>query len=306
MDESRVDRSLQEGAKRVIADLRELAKLTSDEKGAQRVAWTPTWQKARDWLAVKAQEAGAEMSADAAGNLWAKLKGATPEAVAVGSHLDCVPNGGWLDGCFGVLAALEVLHRYKKAVPPTKTIYLVDWADEEGARYGRSLMGSSAASGSINPDDLVDLVDNDAIKLTEALGKYNVNVSDMPRAHEQFKQKHIGAYLELHIEQGPVLEKQNKAVACVYGITGVERHSLTFKGQAAHAGSFPTLMRQDAFLAAAQSALAFREIAVKYDGVCTVGKISIRPDVVTIVPETCVISLDQRAFGNLVWPTSAV
>ena len=76
------------------------------------------------------------MSADAAGNLWAKLKGATPEAVAVGSHLDCVPNGGWLDGCFGVLAALEVLHRYKKAVPPTKTIYLVDWADEEGARYG--------------------------------------------------------------------------------------------------------------------------------------------------------------------------
>ena len=297
LEESSVAYNLSDGAKRVVADLRELAELTSDEKGAQRVAWTPTWQKARDWFAVKAREAGAEMSVDAAGNTWAKIAGISPRALVVGSHLDCVPNGGWLDGCLGVLAALEVLRRYGKGVPPKKTIYLVDWADEEGARFGRSLMGSSAACGTMNTADIVGLVDNNGVKLTEALARHNVNVGNMLGAFKQFKEKKIEAYMELHIEQGPVLESMKKAVACVYGITGVERHYIIFKGQAAHAGSFPTLMRQDAFLAAAQAVLAFREIALKYDGVCTVGKVSVKPDVVTIVPETCVISLDQRSIN---------
>jgi hydantoinase/carbamoylase family amidase len=203
LEKSRTDYSLQDGGKRVVADLRELAKQTSDEKGAQRVAWTPTWQKARDWFAVKARKAGAELSVDAAGNVWAKIVGVRPEAVAVGSHLDCVPDGGWLDGCFGVLAALEVLRRYGKGARPKKTIYLVDWADEEGARFGRSLMGSSAASGSLNTADIVGLVDNDGVKLPKALVAYNVKVDDMLHAYEQFKARNIQAYLELHIEQGP-------------------------------------------------------------------------------------------------------
>lgn len=289
--------SLYDGAKRVVADLRELAILTSDHNGAQRVAWTPTWQKARDWFAAKVREAGAEISVDAAGNSWAKIAGTGAGAVALGSHLDCVPNGGWLDGCFGVVAALEVLRRYGKGAPPKKTIYVVNWADEEGARFGRSLIGSSAASGTMKTAEIADRVDNDGVKLTDALAKYNVHVDDILQAHEQFKEKNIEAYLELHIEQGPVLESMKKPTACVYGITGVERHYITFKGQAAHAGSFPTLMRQDAFLAAAQAALAFREIALKYEGVCTVGKVSVKPDVVTIVPETCVISLDQRSIS---------
>src|SRR5208282_820213 len=125
-----------EGGKRVVADLRELAALTSDELGAQRVAWTPTWQKARDWFAAKAREAGSDVTIDAAGNSWAKIAGTGPEAVVVGSHLDCVPNGGWLDGALGVLGALEVLRRYGKGAVPAKTIYAVSWADEEGARFG--------------------------------------------------------------------------------------------------------------------------------------------------------------------------
>jgi len=291
---------LTKGAQRVVADLRELAELTSNEQGAQRVAWTPTWQKARDWFADKAREAGAEVTVDTAGNSWAKIAGESTDAVAIGSHLDCVPNGGWLDGALGTVVTLEVLRRYGKGSIPKKTIYAVSWADEEGARFGRSLMGSSAASGTLDIADIIDRVDNQDVKLTDALAVYNVIVDDMLRAHEEFKQKNITEFMELHIEQGPVLENMKKQVACVYGVTGVERHYIDFKGQAAHAGSFPTLMRQDAFLAAAQASLAFKEIALKYDGVCTVGKVSVTPDVVTIVPETCRISLDQRSIDQAV------
>ncbi len=290
---------LVDGAKRVVADLRELATLTSDELGAQRVAWTPTWQKARDWFAAKAREAGAEVSIDIAGNSWAKIAGTGPEAVVMGSHLDCVPNGGWLDGALGAVAGLEVLRRYGKGGPREKTIYAVSWADEEGARFGRSLMGSSAASGTIDVADVTNRVDNSGVKLVDALAQYNVSVDSMLQARDQLKQKNVKAYLELHIEQGPVLEQMGKQVACVYGITGCERWFVEFKGQAAHAGSFPILMRQDAFLTAAQAALAFREIALKYEGVCTVGKVSVKPDVVTIVPETCTISLDQRSIDGV-------
>ncbi|CUH94873.1 hypothetical protein P22_0939 [Propionispora sp. 2/2-37] len=288
--------NLVEGAKRVIADLRELAAMTSDENGAQRVAWTPVWQKARDWFAAKAKEAGAEVTVDVAGNTWAKIPGNGPEAVAIGSHLDCVPNGGWLDGALGAVVALEVLRRYGKGTAPRHTLYAVNWADEEGARFGRSLIGSSAASGTLDIAEIIHRVDNLGVKLTDALADHGVKVDELLRAHEQLKEKNIKAFLELHIEQGPVLENMKKDVACVYGITGCERHYITFKGQAAHAGSFPTLMRQDAFLAAAQASLAFKQIALKYDAVCTVGKVSVKPDVVTIVPEECVISLDQRSI----------
>lgn len=292
--------NLVDSGKRVVADLRELAAMTSNEHGAQRLAWTPTWQKARDWFADKARAAGAEVTVDAAGNSWAKIIGISSDAVAMGSHLDSVSNGGWLDGALGAVVTLEVLRRYGQGATPNKTIYAVNWADEEGARFGRSLIGSSAASGSLDIADIIDRVDNNGIKLTDALGAHHVIVNDILDAHAEFKQKNITEYLELHIEQGPVLESLNKQVACVYGITGCERHYIEFTGQAAHAGSFPTLMRQDAFLAAAQASLAFKEIALKYDGVCTVGKVSITPDVVTIVPETCRISLDQRSIDPVV------
>ncbi len=288
---------LKAGAKRVVANLRELAAMTSDENGAQRIAWTPTWQKARDWFAEKMIAEGATISIDKAGNSWAKIEGESEAAILIGSHLDCVPNGGWLDGALGVVAGMEVIHRYgKNGVKPKKTLYLVNWADEEGGRFGRSLIGSSAVSGTMEIQDIIDLKDNDGIPLVDALKAYDVDLDHIMEVHAEFADKNIIGYLELHIEQGPVLEQTKKSVACVYGITGCERHYLKFKGQAAHAGSFPTLMRQDAFLAAAQASLSFREIALKYDGVCTVGKASVTPDVVTIVPETCTISLDQRSI----------
>jgi len=288
--------NLNNGAKRVVADLKELAGLTADEHGAQRVAWTPVWQKTRDWFKKKAEAIGAEVTRDAAGNVWVKLEGESSEAVAVGSHLDSVPNGGSLDGALGVISGLEVLRRYAGDGKPKKTIYVIDWADEEGAGYGYSCLGSSAASGTLNVEELISREDLNGVKFEDAVRAYGIDPDTMTDAHNQMKARKLKSYLELHIEQGPVLEQTGKEVSCVYGAAGVERHYIDFTGQAAHAGSFPIKMRQDAFLAAAQSALEFRDLALKYDAVCTVGQVSVAPDVTTIVPGKCTISLDQRTI----------
>lgn len=286
-----------DSAKRVVQDLKELAALTADQNGAQRVAWTPMWQKARDWFKDQAEAIGAQVVRDAAGNQWAKIAGKSEEAIAIGSHLDSVPDGGDLDGALGVLSALEALRRYSSAEnKPEKTVYAVDWADEEGARYGYSCLGSSAASASLNIDELMGRVDLNGIKFEDAVRAYGVEPETMSDANIQMKERNLKGYLELHIEQGPVLENNNQEVACVYGAAGVERHYIEFTGQSAHAGSFPIKMRQDAFLAAAQSALAFKELALKYNAVCTVGQVRVEPDVTTIVPGKCVISLDQRTI----------
>src|SRR5207237_5013943 len=130
---------------RTVAELKELHELTGDENGAQRVAWTDTWERAREWLRGKVAETGAEEAIDAAGNQWFTLRGASDRAVLLGGHIDSVPNGGWLDGCLNVLAAVEVVRRIASDGRPAATVRLVNWADEEGARFGRSLFGSSAA-----------------------------------------------------------------------------------------------------------------------------------------------------------------
>src|SRR6476659_7377473 len=135
-------------AQRVIADLRELAARTGTADGAQRLAWGPVWRDARDWFRGKVAELGLTIDTDSAGNNWVTLAGESQKTVIVGSHLDSVPNGGWLDGCLGVMAALEALRMHTGAKPPV-TLKLVDWADEEGARFGRSLLGSSAAAKSL-------------------------------------------------------------------------------------------------------------------------------------------------------------
>src|SRR5580704_7658281 len=135
--------------KRTIADLKELRALTADENGAQRIAWSDMWLKAREWFTSKLAGLPVEHHYDAAGNRWITLPGASKKALLLGSHLDSVPNGGWLDGCLGVMSALEVLRGFAEAYGghPPVTIRLVDWADEEGARFGRSLFGSSACAG---------------------------------------------------------------------------------------------------------------------------------------------------------------
>ncbi len=281
--------------KRTVAELKELRALTGDENGAQRVAWTSTWLQAREWLAQKLNELPVEHHYDAAGNNWFTLPGASEKALLIGGHLDSVPNGGWLDGSLNVLAALEVMRRIASEFHgrPPATVRLVDWADEEGARFGRSLLGSSAFAGTDSIEADRGRTDRDGIKLEDALRRCGVEIDRFPDA--QRGQKNAAAYLELHIEQGPVLERMGLPLGAVLGTKGVERHAITFHGQEAHSGSTPMNARRDALAAAAKLALEIRTIAKKHeDAVCTVGSVKTFPGIVTAVVGRCEVTLDQR------------
>jgi N-carbamoyl-L-amino-acid hydrolase len=293
--------SLARSSQRVIADLRELAARTSTPDGAQRVAWGPVWKEARQWLKAKLSELGLVPTADAAGNNWVTLPGKSDKSVIIAGHLDSVPNGGWLDGSLGVVAALEALRRYSHGPEPLATLRLVDWADEEGARFGRSLLGSSAAGGSLKIGEVRGLTDAHGVRIEDALREHGVELDTMLEAHQTLKRINAKAYLELHIEQGPVLESMNKSAGVVLGTFGLERNMMRFVGQTAHAGSTPIPMRRDAFLAAAATALECREIALRHSApgagvVCTTGVVKVEPGFVTAIPGVSEISIDQRAL----------
>ncbi len=278
---------------RVIADLRELAALTGGPDGARRLCWTDEWKTARAWLRGKLDELSAAVEVDPAGNLWATIPGQTRDTVVVGSHIDSVPRGGWLDGALGITSALEMLRLYAGTTPPA-TLRLVDWADEEGARFGRSLFGSSAAAGTLDPDSVRGLRDRDGIALPDALAAHGVDLDQAYRAGEQLAG--VKAYLELHIEQGPVLESKGIPIGPVLGTFGVERHAIHFTGRTSHAGSTPMDLRHDALACAARFALDVRESARRRGGVATCGNITVAPGIVTAIPGTCMVTLDQRAL----------
>ena len=280
---------------RTVAELRELRALTGDADGAQRVAFTPTWVRAREWFQEKlAALPGVEVHRDAAGNLWSTLPGASEKCLLIGGHLDSVPNGGWLDGCLNVLAGLEILrrlHAQHDGRPPV-TVRLVDWADEEGARFGKSLFGSSACSGNLDLDEARGLRDRDGTSLPDALRAVGVEFERIKDSGRELT--NAAAYLELHIEQGPVLLDLDLPLGTVLGTFGVERHAMTFRGQAAHSGSTPMNRRRDAFLAAAKMASEIYRIAERHGGVCTIGSCTTQPGIVTSVVEECRLTLDQR------------
>lgn len=280
---------------RVIEDLKELRRLTGDTKGAQRLAFTPTWLKAREFLKQRFEGLPVETHVDAAGNFWATLRGERKQELLMGGHIDSVPNGGWLDGCLNVLAGVEVLRRIcaeTKGKPPV-TVRVVDWADEEGARFGKSLFGSSACSGNLNMDEARALTDKEGIRLPDALKKVGIDFERVKESRQELK--NAAAYLELHIEQGPVLLDLNLPLGAVLGTCGVERHAITFRGQAAHSGSTPMNRRKDAFLAAARMSPEIYKIAERSaPGVCTIGSCTTKPGIVTSVVEECRITLDQR------------
>jgi N-carbamoyl-L-amino-acid hydrolase len=281
--------------KRTVAELKELRALTGDENGAQRLAWTDIWLKAREWFASKLKDLPVEHHYDAAGNNWVTLPGASEKSLLIGGHLDSVPNGGWLDGSLNVLAGLEVLRRIAtefRGRPPI-TVRQVDWADEEGARFGRSLLGSSAFAGTHSIEADRGRTDRDGVKLEDALQRCGVQIDKFPDAQKE--QKNAAAYLELHIEQGPVLECMGLPLGVVLGTKGVERHIITFHGQEAHSGSTPMNARRDALAAAAKLALEIRIIAKKHeDAVCTMGSVKTFPGIVTAVVGRCEVTLDQR------------
>ncbi|HEV7845100.1 MAG TPA: Zn-dependent hydrolase [Thermoleophilaceae bacterium] len=286
---------------RAIADLRELARRTGGPGGARRLCWTPVWQDARAFLReLLAAIDGVSVELDEAGNLWATLpgegggpgEGGRSGALAVGSHIDSVPNGGWLDGALGVMAGVELLRAAAEAGGVARTLTLIDFADEEGARFGRSLFGSSAVAGTLDPGAVRDLTDAEGRPIGEVLAEHGVELDRAPRAAA--RRDRIGTYLELHIEQGPVLESEDIAVAAVTGTFGVERHRFTYAGQASHAGTTPMEMRRDAGLAAARTALAVEEIAREHGGVGTTGVLRLEPGIPTAVPGGAELVVDLR------------
>ncbi len=312
--------------KRTVAELKELRQLTGDDNGAQRVAFTPTWVAAREWFQKKLEVLPVEIHRDAAGNLWTTLRGESPKELLIGGHIDSVPNGGWLDGCLNVVAGVEILRRINAQYngKPPVTVRLVDWADEEGARFGKSLFGSSACSGNLDLNEARGLVDKQGIKLPDALANVGINFERVKDSGKELK--NAAAYIELHIEQGPVLLDLDLPLGAVLGTFGVERHAITFHGQAAHSGSTPMNRRKDAFLAAAKMSSEIYQIAERshvspksevqslksegsaaaptsdfrletldsIGGVCTIGSCTTKPGIVTSVVEECRITLDQR------------
>ncbi len=283
-------------ARRAVDELKELAELTGGPDGARRVAWTEEWEKAREWFRGKLEEIEGitEIETDEAGNVWATAPGDSEKAVILGGHIDSVPNGGWLDGALNVVGALEVMRALAPRQRPV-ALRLVDWADEEGARFGRSLFGSSATAGILDPEEVRGLKDKDGVALPDALAEHGVELDRMNESHKQLE--NAAAYLELHIEQGPVLERMDLPLGVVLGTFGVERHAVRFTGQHAHSGSTPMDVRRDAFIAAARSAIEFRDDARRRDDVrATTGFVNVSPAIVTAFNGWCEMSLDQRAL----------
>jgi N-carbamoyl-L-amino-acid hydrolase len=253
------------------------------------------WLRAREWFADKLSGLPGETHFDAAGNRWVTLEGASSKTLLIGGHLDSVPNGGWLDGALGVMAGLEILRRFASQYDgrPPVTVRLIDWADEEGARFGRSLLGSSAFAGthSIEADRV--RTDREGVRLEDAVKACGFDIERFPDAAQE--RKDAAAYIELHIEQGPVLEALGLPLGAVLGTKGVERWAINFFGQEAHSGSTPMHARRDALAAAAKLALEIRTIARKHtDAVCTMGSVKTFPGIVTAVVGRCETTLDQR------------
>jgi len=281
---------------RVISDLKELRLLTETPAGAQRAAWTETWLKARSWYKEKVSALPVSVEQDEAGNIWATLNGKSEQSLIIGSHMDSVPNGGWLDGCLGVLSGLEILRRVSSQGTPSITVHLVDWADEEGITFGRSMFGSGAVAGSLKAEDIRDYHNKEGLGIAEVVAKYGVHLDHIERAHERLKK--VSACLEFHIEQGPVLESKGVPLGVVMGAVGIERHAIRFRGQSVHAGFMSMDMRRDALAAAARLELEIRQIGKKHGGLCTMGKVTCKPGIITALVGECEITLDQRHFDG--------
>ncbi len=300
---------------RVVADLLELRSLTSQPVeggiaqtvcgrpsdgpplGSARLAWTEPGVRAREWFASTFDGIPVETTTDPAGNLWVTLPGARPDRIVLGSHLDSVPNGGWLDGCLGVLAGAEVLRGlHRDGVELPVSVSVVDWADEEGARFGRSLFGSGAVAGTLDVAAVSELVDNAGRRLADVVSEHGVEMSTVMTAGDVLSS--IVASAELHIEQGPLLEAGGLRLAALHGILGVERRMVRLKGQACHAGATPIAMRRDPTVAAARMAVAIRELGVRHDAFTTVGVWRVHPSVPTAVNGRTEFSVDMRHLSR--------
>jgi allantoate deiminase len=278
----------------LIDDIEAAARFGADGAGVSRFAWSPELMAVHEWLIEQLAALGLPAGMDAASNIIGRWGTGTRDAVVVASHLDTVPCGGRYDGALGVLSGLDALRRLKaRGGEPARPAWLVSFTDEEGARFGTALFGSRAFAG----DDLSALAERrDAAGTTirEAMREAGFDFDRLPEARAIDR---VGAYVELHIEQGTVLESAGADIGVVTGLAGIMGLRATFRGRADHAGTTPMNARQDALVGAARAVVALRDHAARHPGLLrmTVGIVDARPGGFNIVPEHCEISIDVRA-----------
>jgi allantoate deiminase len=282
------------GLESASASLDELARLGGGpDGGVTRVAWSPELFAAYTWIGDRLRELGLEVEVDAAGNLLAKWSAGSGSPVLVGSHLDTVPSGGRFDGVLGVVSALHAVRRLKaEGFEPARPLWVVAFMDEEGTRFDAALFGSRAFTGE-DVTGLGERVDANGVSLREAMAAAGYDVA---RAGDADRVADVGAYLELHIEQGPVLEAAGIEIGVVTSIVGLRGYRVRLTGQANHAGTTPMALRRDALAGAARIALELREAARSREAVtANVGKLTVAPGGANVVPGLADFTLDVRA-----------
>jgi allantoate deiminase len=272
----------------LASDLEEAARIGADGGGVSRFAWTPELARANEWLVGRLQELGLETEIDAAGNVLGRWEEGEGTAVLVGSHLDTVPRGGRYDGALGVLAALEVVRTLRReGVSLLRPLWIVSFNDEEGSRFQTGMLGSRAFIGDLDREDWRRRGVADAM----AAGGF-----DFERLGEAKAVDRVGAYLELHIEQGPVLEKEGLDLGIVSGIAGLLGFCVRLSGEANHAGTTPMASRRDALAGAARIVLELRDEArSRGDMTANVGILTIAPGGFNVIPGTAEFTIDARA-----------
>lgn len=267
----------------------------SEDHGIYRMGFTAADMAARRWLMGRLEEAGLQATLDGAGNVIGRVDPDTDQpTVMIGSHLDTVPTAGHLDGALGVLVGLEALRRAREVGIHTRhPLELIAFSDEEG-RFG-GLFGSQALCGELTPEHIHSATDLDGVRLVDAMAEHGLDAMDALRARRSPRSIH--AYLELHIEQGPVLDRLGHPIGVVEDITGLFKWSVRFIGEADHAGTTPMPMRRDAFMGLTEFAGEILRILEEHggdDSVATIGRVSLSPGTANTVPGQVEFSLDVR------------
>lgn len=270
-----------------------------DQPGWTRVTFSEPERASREWVRARMQTAGLSTWVDPVGNIVGELKGSNPNApaIVIGSHTDTVPGGGRFDGVIGVLGAIEVVQMLKESnIELTHPLRVIDFYNEEPNRFGLSCIGSRALTGNLTPDHLA-LVDDDGQSLAKALADDGRDPNGIVSC--RWDSRDVVAFLELHIEQGPVLENEKASIGIVTGIAGIARLKALFEGRRDHAGTTPMDVRRDASCAAAGTMLAVERIAAAGAGtVATVGGIRLTPDATNVVSESAIFTAEMRGPDN--------
>lgn len=290
---------MQPVAERIGDDLAALARLTdSSAPGWTRPAFTELDVAGRQWVATQMRDVGLEVTEDSAGNIIGRLAGQRPElgAIATGSHTDTVEGGGRFDGNVGVTGALEAVRLLRENdILLDHDLLVIDFFNEEPNRWGTSCLGSRALTGTL-PKDYFERLSKDGEALGDALGRSGIDAASMLDAATFVQRANVKAFVELHVEQGPVLQRVGSQIGIVTSITGVSRFEALFRGRQDHAGTTSMLDRRDAGCAAAGVVLAVERIAEGYEtGRGTTGQVLFTPDAVNVVSEEAVITGEFRS-----------